>query len=116
MSQDQKILFGILPVCVGTGIFWFLWKPFPLKSERLVAGFSNGLRPIPSGSLGGGLKGGPAVHTGGSVGFCEELWGKEKQFKENTIISKFIKNNSDVWKKIYTEFCETYRSHKFFVQ
>ena len=78
-------------MCVGTGIFWFLWKPFPLKSERLVAGFSNGLRPIPSGSLGGGLKGGPAVHTGGSVGFCEELWEKKNNLKRILLFPNLLK-------------------------
>lgn len=69
-----------IPVWVGTGIFWFLVKPFPLKSERLVAGFSNGFRPTPKGSLGGGLKGGTAVDTGGSVGFCKELKWKILRF------------------------------------
>lgn len=58
---------------VGTGIFWFLWKPFPLNNERLVAGFSNGLSGTPRGNLGGALKGGNVDDTGVSIGFCKEL-------------------------------------------
>lgn len=73
---------------VGTGIFWFLVKPFPLKSERLVAGFSNGFRPTPKGSLGGGLKGGTAVDTGGSVGFCKEL--KMKSIENLLSLKKYL--------------------------
>lgn len=77
-----------IPVWVGTGIFWFLVKPFPLKSERLVAGFSNGFRPTPKGSLWGGLKGGTAVDTGGSVGFCKEL--KWKNIEISLLSSKSL--------------------------